>query len=92
MRNREQGVQAWRFVADHWERMLDAYPDNAIVRMLDGFKALSEPDIAAEIEAFFQSHTVPQGELTLQQHLERLRVNASLREREAASLTAVLIR
>ena len=91
MRNREQGVQAWRFVVDHWEQMLDAYPDNAIVRMLDGFKALSEPDIAAEIEAFFQSHKVPQGELTLQQHLERLRVNAALRERESASLAAALL-
>ena len=90
MRNREQGVQAWRFVVDHWEQMLDAYPDNAIVRMLDGFKALSEPDIAAEIEAFFQSHQVRQGELTLQQHLERLRVNAALREREAAPLAAAL--
>jgi puromycin-sensitive aminopeptidase len=91
MRNREQGVQAWRFVVDHWEQMLDAYPDNAIVRMLDGFKSLSEPDIAAEIEAFFQSHKVPQGELTLQQHLERLRVNTALREREAAPLAAALV-
>jgi puromycin-sensitive aminopeptidase len=91
MRNRDQGVQAWRFVVDHWERMLDVYPDNAIVRMLDGFKLLSEPDIAAEIEAFFQTHKVPQGELTLQQHLERLRVNTALREREAASLAAVLV-
>jgi puromycin-sensitive aminopeptidase len=91
MRNREQGMQAWRFVVDHWEQMLDAYPDNAIVRMLDGFKSLSEPDIAAEIEAFFQSHKVPQGELTLQQHLERLRVNTALREREAAPLAAALV-
>lgn len=64
MRNREQGVQAWRFVADHWDRMLEAYPNNAIVRMLDGIKSLSEPDVAAEIEAFFQSHQVPQGDLT----------------------------
>ncbi|MEE8292690.1 MAG: hypothetical protein V3R80_14545 [Candidatus Tectomicrobia bacterium] len=71
--------------------MLDAYPDSAIVRMLDGFKSLSEPDSAAEIEAFFQSHKVPQGELTLQQHLERLRVNAALREREAASLAVALV-
>ncbi|PON13441.1 peptidase [Candidatus Entotheonella serta] len=90
MRNREQGVQAWRFVADHWDRMLEAYPNNAIVRMLDGIKSLSEPDVAAEIEAFFQSHQVPQGDLTLQQHLERLRVNASLRERERTALAAAL--
>ncbi|WP_179131523.1 M1 family metallopeptidase [Candidatus Entotheonella palauensis] len=91
MRNREQGVQAWRFMVDNWDQMMEVYPNNAIVRMLDGFKALSKPDIATEIEAFFQTHKVPQGELTLQQHLERLRVNTALREREAASLAAALV-
>jgi puromycin-sensitive aminopeptidase len=91
MRNRERGVQAWRFVRENWEQMLNAYPDNAMVRMLDGFKSLSYPDVASEIEAFFQSHNVPQGELTLQQHLEKLRVNVAWREREAEGLAAVLL-
>lgn len=91
MRNRERGVQAWRFVQENWEQMLNAYPDNAIVRMLDGFKSLSYADVASEIEAFFQSHNVPQGELTLQQHLEKLRVNVAWREREAEGLAAVLL-
>ena len=71
--------------------MLQAYPDNAMVRMLDGFKLLSYPDVAADIEAFFQSHAVPLGELTLQQHLEKLRVNVALREREAERLAAALL-
>ena len=91
MRNRERGAQAWRFVQDNWERMLTAYPDNAIVRMLDGIKSLSYADVASDVEAFFQSHQVPQGELTLQQHLEKLRVNVAWREREADRLAAVLL-
>ncbi len=90
MRNRNNGVQAWRFVRDSWDAMLESYPDNAIVRMLDGFKTLSYPDTAAEIEAFFEAHKVPQGELTLQQHLEKLRVNVAWREREAEQLAAAL--
>lgn len=32
--NRAQGRRAWEFVRDHWDEMLKAYPDNAIVRML----------------------------------------------------------
>jgi hypothetical protein len=40
--------------------------------------------------AFFAEHDVPQGEKTLAQHLERLRVNVALREREGASLAASL--
>lgn len=88
MRNRDHGAQAWQFVKDNWEKMLQAYPDNAIVRMLDGFKQLSQSEIAADIVAFFDNHSVPVGALTLQQHLEKLRVNVALREREAERLAA----
>jgi puromycin-sensitive aminopeptidase len=91
LRHRHHGPQAWRFVKANWERMLHAYPDNAIVRMLDGCKALSFPDVAADIAAFFTDHHVPQGELTLQQHLERLRVNVAWRERESARLAAAVL-
>ena len=91
LRNQRCGEQAWHFVRDNWEAMLEAYPNNAIVRMLDGVKALSQPNIAANVTAFFGSHDVPQGELTLQQHLERLRVNVALREREAHRLGAALV-
>ncbi|MGQ4809679.1 Aminopeptidase N [Candidatus Entotheonellaceae bacterium PAL068K] len=90
MRHRDHGALAWRFVKDNWTTMLQTYPDNAIVRMLGGFKSLSYPETAADIEAFFTSHTVPQGELTLQQHLEKLRVNVALREREATRLAVTL--
>ena len=90
LRNRRCGGQAWRFVRDNWDAMLEAYPSNAIVRMLDGVKTLSVPDVAADVTAFFASHEVPQGELTLRQHLERLQVNVALREREAERLGAAL--
>lgn len=91
MRHRDHGAQAWQFVRTHWEQMLRAYPDNAIVRMLDGIKALSYPEVAVEIEAFFAEHPVPQGALTLQQHLEKLQVNVALRQREAESFAKALL-
>ena len=91
LRNQHCGEQAWHFVRDNWEAMLEAYPNNAIVRMLDGVKALSKPDLATEVTTFFDDHDVPQGELTLRQHLERLRVNVALREREAKGLGAALV-
>ncbi len=90
LRNRRCGEQAWRFLRDNWEAMLEAYPNNAIVRMLDGVKTLSVPDVAADVMAFFDSHEVPQGELTLRQHLERLQVNVALREREAGRFGVAL--
>ena len=90
MRHRDHGIQAWHFVRDHWEQMVHAYPDNAIVRMLDGVTSLSAPDVAAEIEAFFAHHPVPQGALTLQQHLEKLQVHVALRTREAEAFATAL--
>ena len=54
--------------------------------MLSGIKALSKPELAADVEAFFKDHDVPQGRLMLEQHMEKLRVNVALREREAKRL------
>ena len=89
--NREQGLRAWRFIEENWERMLREYPDNAIVRMLGGVRALSKPEAAEAIFRFFEAHAVPKGRRTMEQHLEKLRVNVALREREAAGLAKVLL-
>jgi puromycin-sensitive aminopeptidase len=92
LRHRDHGRLAWRFVRDHWAQMLHAYPDNAIVRMLEGITMLADAEVAAEIEAFFAQHPVPQGALTLQQHLEKLRVNVALHAREAETFARGLPR
>jgi puromycin-sensitive aminopeptidase len=88
--NRDQGQQAWDFIKANWDKMLEAFPDNSIVRMAGGIRALIKPEQAADVAAFFESHKVPTGELTMQQHLEKLRVNVALREREAANLAKLL--
>ncbi|HCI85821.1 MAG TPA: peptidase, partial [Dehalococcoidia bacterium] len=85
MRNKEQGFKAWQFVKDNWEQVNKDFPSNSIVRMLSGVTSLSAPDQANDVLAFFEDHEVPQGQLTLQQTLEKLRVNVALRERESDS-------
>jgi aminopeptidase N len=83
MRNKEQGFRAWEFVKSNWEKINKDFPANSIVRMLSGVTSLSKPEQAADVIAFFDDHEVPQGQLTLQQTLEKLRVNVALRERES---------
>ncbi|HJM52813.1 MAG TPA: M1 family metallopeptidase [Dehalococcoidia bacterium] len=90
MVNRENGPQAWAFIRDNWEQMNEVFPSNSIVRMLSGIRSLSRPEIANEVLAFFEEHEVPQGALSLSQHLERLRINVNLRERESERLGATL--
>lgn len=90
MVNRENGPQAWAFIKENWDALNEAFPSNSIVRMLSGVRSLSKPELADDILAFFETHEVPQGALTLSQHLERLRINVSLRERETERLSAAL--
>jgi len=88
--NREQGALAWQFLVAHWEEILERFPSNSIVRMLEGVKALSKPDEARAVEEFFETHEVAQGKMTLSQHLETLRINVKLRERESQVLAQKL--
>lgn len=89
--NRHHGPLAWDFVKSKWDEMLEVYPDNSIVRMVGGIRSLSKPEQATDIKAFFDTHKVPTGELTLQQYFERLDVNVAFRQRETAALTAWLL-
>jgi puromycin-sensitive aminopeptidase len=87
--NRDRGEQAWRFVREHWSYVTSAFPDNSIVRMIDPVKTLTRPEQQADVAAFFAEHDIPQASKTLQQVLERQRVNVALREREAPTLAAL---
>ncbi|HEX6786984.1 MAG TPA: M1 family aminopeptidase, partial [Acidimicrobiales bacterium] len=84
--NRERGEQAWRFVREHWDHANAAFPDPSIVRMIDPVKSLTRPEQEADVAGFFAEHDIPQAAKTLQQVLERQRVNVALRTREAPRL------
>ena len=83
---------AWEFVKDNWDKINEVFPSNSIVRMLSGITSLSKGDQADDVIAFFEDHEVPQGQLTLQQTLEKLRVNVALRERESERFAESLVR
>lgn len=91
MTNRHRGPMAWEFVKSNWDEMLEAYPDNSIVRMVGGIRSLSKPDQTADVMKFFETHSVPTGELTLEQYFERLEVNVAFRQRETGPLTGWLL-
>ena len=82
--NRHHGAAAWAFVRDHWDRALDRFPSNTIVRMVNSVTLLSTPELVADTTEFFAAHPVDQAAQTLEQVLERQRVNARFRGREAA--------
>jgi puromycin-sensitive aminopeptidase len=88
--NRSHGHQAWRFVREHWHDAIDRFPSNTIVRMVESVKLLNLETDVADVETFFAEHSVPEGSKTIEQMMERQRVNAALRSREGAALAAAV--
>ena len=91
LNNRDVSEQAWEFVKGEWETILERFPDNTISRFLGGITNLCTPALAADVPAFLAEHPVPQGARTVEQHLERQRVNAALRSREADAVATFLM-
>ena len=79
--NKPARVKAWVFMKAHWEEMLRQYPDNAIPRMCEGIVGLATAKLEADVRDFFARHPVKQGTKQMEQHLERLHVAVTCRER-----------
>jgi hypothetical protein len=56
-------------------------------RVVEGLPALSQPEVAQDVEAFFAEHPIPEAARALSQKLELLQANLQLRERETPVVT-----
>jgi aminopeptidase N len=88
--NRNNGTMAWEFVRRQWPVLLERFPNNTIIRMVGSITSLTTPEVVADVQSFFAEHPIPQSAKTLEQLLERQRLNADLRAREAEPLAAAL--
>ena len=88
--NREAGRQTWSFVAENWDQLTEMFASSLMVRMIEGVTTLTQPEDVAMVASFFQDHDVPTGGKTLIQVLEKQRVQAALRQREAGRLSEFL--
>jgi puromycin-sensitive aminopeptidase len=74
----------------NWEKANKEFPGNTIVRMASAVTTLNSPEMGAAVQSFFSEHPIPQALKTLEQVLERQRVNVALRARESETLAASL--
>ena len=74
----------------NWDAINARFPSNSIVRMIEGITGLADEAVAADVQAFFAEHSVPQGTKQLAQHLERQRATVALKRREGEALAAGL--
>ena len=80
----------WNFIKNNWNIINEKFPSNSIVRMISPVSTLDEEDHANDIENFFSENDVPQGEKTLNQTLEKLKVNVEFKKRESLNFTELI--
>ncbi len=88
--NRRHGPQGWAFVRQHWDEINERFPRNTISRMVESVNLLDQPEQVADVQGFFAEHPVEQAAKTMEQILERQRVNAALRARGASGFVDAL--
>jgi puromycin-sensitive aminopeptidase len=84
--NRDQGARAWAFVRDHWSELTAKLAPSTVIYAAAGVRALTQPSVVAEVQAFFAEHDIPQSALQLRQFLEIQRVNAAFAARAVGEL------
>ncbi len=90
--NRRHAERVWSFIEEHWDQILDRFPSNSIARLLEGIRTVTDAGLADRIDAFLDTHAVPQGAKPVAQHQERMRTGVALRARAADELGQVLTR
>jgi puromycin-sensitive aminopeptidase len=79
--NRAIGPATWAFVRDHFDELVDRFPESSIHRMLEGVSGLAQldaqgrPRFAAEVRAFCEAHVEGPKQRLVRQNLELLDVN-----------------
>jgi hypothetical protein len=78
----KNGWMTWLFISNNWDILTKKFPENSIVRMLSGIRALNDRKYLNEIKKFFEDpNKIKQGKLQLDQHLEKLEINVRFKER-----------
>jgi puromycin-sensitive aminopeptidase len=89
--NRHHGERVWKAVRLRWDEANEKFPNNTIVRMIDPVKTLTSESVVADVQGFFSEHPILQAAKTLDQVLERQRVNSAVAERETGRLAEGLL-
>jgi puromycin-sensitive aminopeptidase len=78
----DAGPVVWSSARSRWDAVLESMPGLTRRRVVEGLPALSQPEVAQDVQAFFAEHPIPEATRALSQKLELLEANLQLRERE----------
>ena len=80
--------EAWKVLRGRWTEVIETIPKPARRWAISGLPALSRPETAADVKAFFAQIGFPEAGLYLEQRLELLDANVAMRRRETPVVNA----
>nr|MDQ2729199.1 ERAP1-like C-terminal domain-containing protein [Actinomycetota bacterium] len=90
MAARSGSALAWDWLETHWDRLIERFPSNLLIRMLEGITGLVDPALAGRAHAFLDAHESPVAGPRLDQLEERMDVNVAFGQRLGTTLAATL--
>ena len=75
LRNKKHFSVSWDFIENNWDKINDKFPENSIPRLLTGIRAITDVECSEKIKTYLKNNKVPQGQKTVDQHLEKLNIN-----------------
>jgi hypothetical protein len=91
--DRRNAPFTWQHIEDHWEEMIERFPENAIPRMLEGVRSLvGDLELVRRVQSFLLAHPLPSGKKSIEQSIERLQVNAAFMLRQGPGLAKAISR
>jgi puromycin-sensitive aminopeptidase len=88
---RPNGPDAWERLKASWDDVMARFPINSHSRMLSGIRVLCRDEaLADDVARFVAEHPLRSGQRSVEQSLERLRINTAFGTRERDGLGAVL--
>jgi len=91
LRNYRHSNIAWDFIEKNWKKINDIFPNNTIPRMFGGIKSISDNDLANRVDLFFEKNPIPQGQKTIDQNIEKMKINLKFVEYQSKLLNNWLL-
>jgi len=89
--DRRNAPFTWQHIEDHWEEMIERFPENAVPRMLEGVRSLvGDLELVRRVQSFLLAHPLPSGKKSIEQSIERLQVNVAFMLRQGPGLAKAI--
>nr|MDQ2754807.1 ERAP1-like C-terminal domain-containing protein [Actinomycetota bacterium] len=88
--SRVGSAMTWSWMKQHWQALIERFPQNTLIRMLEGIAGVTDPALAMDVHVFLASHPLPIGGPRVAQLEERMDITVALAARIGSTVADAL--